>query len=162
MGPQDAASLFSIRLFGPFEVRLGGQPLPRLSYRRSQWLLAWLALRPGREVERDGLAGLLWPDSAPAEALHSLRNCLTDLRHALGPAAGRLRSPSPRTLSLELTGAFVDVLAFDAALARSDPEALEEAVSLYRGLPVEGLNPDSPRHPHGFRALSASARRRSL
>src|SRR5207244_3803778 len=36
------------------------------------------------------------------------------------------------------TDAFVDVLAFDAALARRDPEALETAVSLYRGPLLEG------------------------
>jgi DNA-binding SARP family transcriptional activator len=136
--PDEAVTPFSIWLFGPFEVRLGGQPLPHLKFRKSQATLALLAIRQGREMERDCLAGLLWPDSAPSSALHSLRNCLTDLRHALGPEAGRLRSPTSRTLCLDLTSASVDVVAFDAALARGDPVALEEAVSLYRGPLLEG------------------------
>src|SRR5947209_1006436 len=86
--PDDAASPLSVRLFGAFEVRVSGQPLPHLQFRKSQAVLALLVLRPGGEVERDWLAGLLWPDRAPAAALHSLRNCLSDLRRALGPQAG--------------------------------------------------------------------------
>jgi DNA-binding SARP family transcriptional activator len=117
-------------LFGPFEVHVNGQPLSRLRLRKSQSILALLTLRQGCEIERDWLAGLLWPASPGTQ---TLRNCLTDLRRALGPEAARLRSPSPRTVSLDLTGAEVDVLAFDAALARGDPGALEEAISLYRG-----------------------------
>src|SRR5262249_24790300 len=42
-------------------------------------------------------------------------------------------SPTPRTLSLDLAGADVDVIAFDQAIVRGDTAALEEAVSLYRG-----------------------------
>jgi non-specific serine/threonine protein kinase len=133
-----AESPLKIRLFGPIEVCLNGGPLPRLSFRKSPLILALLALREGCAVERDWLASLLWPDAARASALQSLRNCLTDLRHALGSEAGRLRSPTSRTLSLELTEAFVDVAAFDAALARGGIEALEEGVSLYRGPLLEG------------------------
>jgi hypothetical protein len=51
----------TIRLFGPFEVHVDGHPLPRLRYRKSQSVLALLALRQGAEVERDWLAGLLLP-----------------------------------------------------------------------------------------------------
>src|SRR5262249_43092206 len=118
--------------------RLNGRPLSRLNLRRGEALLALLALRQGAEVEREWLAALLWPDSEPSRGLKNLRNCLTDLRRVLGPAAGRLRSPGYRILSLDLTGAFVDVLAFDAAIARGEPKALEEAVALYRGPLLEG------------------------
>jgi predicted ATPase/DNA-binding SARP family transcriptional activator len=134
----DDASALSIRLFGPFAVRLNCEPLPRLRFRKSQSVLALLALRRCREVERDWLAALLWPEATPFAARHGLRKCLTDLRHALGPEAGRLRSPMPRTLCLELTGAFVDALAYDAAIVRGDPHSLAEAVALYRGPLLEG------------------------
>jgi class 3 adenylate cyclase/predicted ATPase len=73
---------------------------------------------------------MLWPESISGQ---TMRNTLADLRRALGPEAARLRSPTPRTLSLDLTGADVDLIAFDAAIARGDTPALEEAVSLYRG-----------------------------
>jgi DNA-binding SARP family transcriptional activator len=117
---------------------VNGRPLAHLRWHKEHWLLALLALRGGRAVERAWLAGTLWPESAEAHAGHSLRNCLTDLRHALGPEASRLSSPTLQTLSLDLTGAAVDVVAFDAALARGDAGSLEEAVSLYRGPLLEG------------------------
>jgi predicted ATPase/DNA-binding SARP family transcriptional activator len=127
-----------IHLFGPFEARLHGQPLPRLHSRKGQWLLALLVLRHGRAVERAWLSGTLWPDSSEEAANASLRNTLKDLRRALGSEAGRLRSPTTRSLSLDLDGAHADVLAFDVATAHGDAVALERAVKLYRGPLLEG------------------------
>jgi predicted ATPase/class 3 adenylate cyclase len=129
----DRASPLTISLFGPFEVRLHGQPLPRLRTRKGQWLLALLALRHGHEMDRAWLAGTLWPDSSEAAAYASLRSSLKDLRRALGSEAGRLCSPTPRTLRLDLDAADTDVGVFDAAIAQGDEAGLERAVSLYRG-----------------------------
>src|SRR5262249_26946666 len=42
------------------------------------------------------------------------------------------------TLSLDLSGAQVDLLAFDQAIARGDVASLEQAISLYRGPLLEG------------------------
>src|SRR5262249_47497359 len=88
---------------------------------------------PGVEVDRSWLAGMLWPDRLEPQAFTSLRNSLADLRHTLGAEAVRLRSPNLRTVSLDLTGAEVDLFAFDAAIGRGDPGSLEAAVGLYRG-----------------------------
>jgi DNA-binding SARP family transcriptional activator len=129
---------FSLRLFGPLDVRLGGEPLPRLRSRKGQWLLALLALRHDAEVSRSWLAGLLWPDSSEAQALASLRNSLMDLRRAMGPEGHRLQSPSPSTLRLRLEGAEADVVAFEEALSRGDALSLDRAISLYRGPLLEG------------------------
>jgi predicted ATPase/DNA-binding SARP family transcriptional activator/class 3 adenylate cyclase len=136
--PERAASPLTLRLFGPFEVCLNGAPLPRLRSRKGQWLLALLALRLGREVERGGLAGTLWPESSEALALASLRMSLANLRQALGSEAGRLRSPTPHTLCLDLAGAEADAAAFDEAIAQGDTPSLEKAVALYRGPLLEG------------------------
>ena len=119
-----------IRLFGPLEVRVHGKLISNAGARKAMWLLALLALRSGREVDRKWLATLLWPDSADELALYNLRRYLTLLRDLLGPESGRLRSPTPRTLALEIEGTFVDALRFDEALQRKDPEA---ALELYRG-----------------------------
>src|SRR5215208_8061699 len=110
-----AASPLTIQLFGPFEARVNGVPLPRLRTRKGQWLLALLALRHDRDVERSWLAGTLWPDSDELRAHHSLRMALTDLRRALGPEAWRLRAPTNSLLRLELADVEVDVIAFDTA-----------------------------------------------
>jgi predicted ATPase/DNA-binding SARP family transcriptional activator len=135
--PAERSPGLEIYLFGPVEVRVGGRPLPRLRSRKGFWLLGLLALRSGREVDRDWLAGTLWPEADEAGARRSLRQSLHDLRLCLGPEGGRLAGEGVRTLRLEQAGAFVDVLAFDAALARAEgaekTTAREEAVRLYRG-----------------------------
>jgi predicted ATPase/class 3 adenylate cyclase len=136
--PEGDASHLTLRLFGPFDVRVNGDPLPRLRSRKGQSLLALLTLRHDREVERAWLAGMLWPDRPTSLALATLRRDLTDLRRALGTEAGRLRSPTPHNLCLDLTGAEADVVAFDAAIARGDVTSLEQAVALYRGPLLEG------------------------
>ncbi len=135
--PADPAPL-EIRLFGTFDVRVRGHALPPLRYRKELWLLALLALRQGRDVPRDFLAATFWPDNDPSKGLFYLRRALSNLRGALGEEAGRLLSPTPRTVRLDLAGAFSDTVVFDAAVARSpaDPgqeERLGEAVRLYRG-----------------------------
>jgi predicted ATPase/DNA-binding SARP family transcriptional activator len=127
-----------VRLFGPFEAYVEGNPIPRLRSRKGEWLLALLLLRRGQRVDRDWLMGTLWPDSAPAQASASLRQSLADLRRALGGAAWRMHAPTPRTLALDAVGAEVDVLAFDRELAQGDPAALERALELYRGALLEG------------------------
>jgi len=136
--PGRAAPSLAIRLFGPLDVRVNDRPLRPLRSRKGQGLLALLILRRDREVRRDWLAGTLWPESSQEQALANLRRTLTDLRRALGPAAGRLRSTTPSTLSLDLAGADVDVVAFDEAVGRGDAASLETAVALYRGPLLEG------------------------
>src|SRR5262249_50682995 len=127
--------------------------LSPISRRKSQWLLALLALRQGREVSREWLAETLWPESDPSKALGNLRQSLAnDLRPALGTSASLLRAPTKTNLCLEASEVWVDVTAFDAAIEKvlsaeyrvlseqsadsalsTQHLALEEAVALYRG-----------------------------
>jgi predicted ATPase/DNA-binding SARP family transcriptional activator len=130
----------AVRLLGPLDIRVHGQPLPRLRSQSGQWLLALLALRHGRAVEREWLAGTLWPESSQSQGAANLRRTLTDLRGALGPEAVRLRSPSSHALVLDLAGVSVDLLEFDAALARGDPTSVEAGIALYRGPLLEGCD----------------------
>jgi predicted ATPase/DNA-binding SARP family transcriptional activator len=136
--PDSLAYPLTLRLFGPMEVRVNGAPLPRLRSRKGFFVLALLALRHGADVQRDWVGGTLWPESDEPQMLASLRKTLTDLRAALGAEARRLRSPTPRTLCLDLSCAEVDALAFDQAIARGDVASLERAVALYRGPLLEG------------------------
>src|SRR6476646_5963757 len=96
-----AAPRLTLRLFGPWEARARGIPLPRLRTRKGEGILSLLALRQGAAVERSWLAGTLWPESSDPRALNNLRCTLVDLRHALGPEADCLCSPTPRTLALD-------------------------------------------------------------
>ncbi|HLY67543.1 MAG TPA: BTAD domain-containing putative transcriptional regulator, partial [Chloroflexota bacterium] len=58
----------------------------------------------------------------------------------MGDQAGRISSPTTRTLSLDLAQVEVDVLTFDAAVRRQDSSGLEQAVALYRGPLLEGCS----------------------
>src|SRR5690349_3053612 len=118
-------SSLTIRLFGRFSAELRGAPLPRLRTRKGEWLLALLALRAGQPVTRDWLAMTLWPESDERRALANLRGSLKDLRCALSTAASLLVSPTRRTMALDLADAWIDVLAFDAAIGRDDLASLE-------------------------------------
>jgi DNA-binding SARP family transcriptional activator len=66
------------------DCRLGKVP------KKARALLGFLAAQQGGQaVSRERLADLLWPYQGSDQARHSLRNCLLELRKALGPQAGR-------------------------------------------------------------------------
>ncbi|MCW3100948.1 MAG: transcriptional activator domain protein [Chthonomonadaceae bacterium] len=134
--PHPTTSTLSIHLLGPYHVQVDGRTLTPRHSRKEQWLLALLTLRHGRAVERDWLAGMLWPESNRSRAL--LRETLFDLRQTLGSQADHLNSPTVQMLRLDLEGVEADILAFDAALRRGDRPSLESAVALYRGALLEG------------------------
>ena len=64
------------------DCRLGKVP------KKARALLGFLAAQGGQVVSRERLADLLWPYQGSDQARHSLRNCLLELRKALGPQAG--------------------------------------------------------------------------
>ncbi|MCW3100836.1 MAG: hypothetical protein JWL77_6454 [Chthonomonadaceae bacterium] len=152
-----------ISLLGPFDVQIDGSPMPRVRSRKEHWLLALLVLRGGREVRRDWLAETLWPNSRIDQSRAYLRLSLYLLKQALGPQAVRLQSPTVHTLRLDLNGAEVDVIAFDAAIARGDIESLQAALSLYKGPFLEGcteawaVNEQRVREHHWLGALEQAA-----
>lgn len=129
-----------ISLLGPFDVQVDGRLLGRRHSRKENWLLALLALRHGRELSREWLAGRLWPDSLESQALSYLRQNIYLLKQALGDEARRVLSPTSRTILLDLTGAEVDVAAFDQAIRTGDTSSLEAAAGLYRGPLLEGCD----------------------
>jgi predicted ATPase/DNA-binding SARP family transcriptional activator len=120
-----------IRLLGGFEVIVDGVPLPGKQPIKISELLTFLILAGGREVRRSSLAQALWPDKDGATSY--LRTSLWESRKALGDEASRLLSPTPRTLRLDVSGADIDLIAFDRAIARRDTASLQEAIALYRG-----------------------------
>src|SRR2546423_68107 len=100
-------------MFGPLDIRVGDQSLPRLHSQKGRWLVALLALRNGSAIQRSWLAGTLWPDSDESQALYYLRRELSLLRKALGCEASRLIVHETHSLRLDLTDAYCDLHAFD-------------------------------------------------
>lgn len=119
--------MLEIRLASGWQLRLNGSELAPPASKRARALLAYLALHPGPH-HRGRLAARFWPDVLDESARASLRVALTELRHALGPAAGHLMATRE---AVELGGAdlVVDVRAFAEALDEGDPVGALQACS---------------------------------
>src|SRR5205814_9919022 len=73
----------SIGLLGPLVIESEDNGLGKIP-KKARALLAFLAAQGGQAISRERLADLLWPYQASEQARHSLRNCLLELRKALG------------------------------------------------------------------------------
>jgi len=73
----------SVRLLGPFQASLDGQPLSGFRSDKVRALLAFLCVEWERPWPRAGLAELLWSDFPEKNALSNLRNALSNLRGLL-------------------------------------------------------------------------------
>jgi predicted ATPase/DNA-binding SARP family transcriptional activator len=133
-----------IRLFGELDLRHGEEALPPLESARAESLLTYLLLHREAPQPRQRLAFLLWPDSTEPQARTNLRHVLHNLRRAL-PDPDRFLEATPRTLRWRADAPYwLDVAAFEAAVARAETAAdatlpaLREAVELYGGDVLEG------------------------
>lgn len=143
----------SVRLLGPFQVTLDGEPVTGLRSDKVRALLAYLAVEAERPHRREKLAGLLWPDWPERSARASLRRALANLRQVIGDreAIPPFLDISRQTIQFNsASDAWIDVTAFIRLLEAKGPpqqtiRQLEEAVELYRGSFLEGFSiGDSP------------------
>lgn len=109
---------------------VGGLP------RKAQAFVVYLAMQPGRRVPREVIADLLWTQSGPEQARHSLRQMLSVLRRT--PFGDLLRS-SADALWIEAGAIAVDALTLESGLAAIDERELSLCVALYRGALLDGF-----------------------
>jgi DNA-binding SARP family transcriptional activator len=117
--------MLDVGLAGGLQLRVDGAPLGLPASRRARAVLAFLALNPGPQP-RARVAARFWPDVLDESARASLRVALTELRQALGPAAGHVVATRD-TVSLEGPDLRVDVREFQQALAEGDAARALEA-----------------------------------
>jgi DNA-binding SARP family transcriptional activator len=110
--------MLEIRLAGGLELRADGAELALPASKRARAVLAYLALNPGPQP-RSRLAARFWPDVLDESARASLRVALTELRQALGPAAGYVAATRD-TVALDGPDLIVDVREFERALDEGD------------------------------------------
>jgi DNA-binding SARP family transcriptional activator/TolB-like protein/Tfp pilus assembly protein PilF len=119
-----------IGLLGPLVIEIGDRRLGKVP-RKARALLAYLAAQGGRAVSRERLADLLWPYQGSDQARHSLRNCLLELRKALGP--GAKRHLAAEFANCRLQDIDLDVQRFERLSRSSSRAELTVAAELYRG-----------------------------
>jgi DNA-binding SARP family transcriptional activator len=129
-------------LLGGFEVRIqpGGAPVP-FPTRKSEALLAYLASHPGVPHRRDVTSSLLWGDVPDAQARHSLRQTLSEIRSALRAWHRPLIETEADSIRIATAGLRVDVQSFQVLARRGrTARAARMACTLYRGDFLAGLS----------------------
>ncbi len=130
----------SLSVLGPFVLRADGCEITGLP-RKAQALVAFLAMQPDRKISREVVADLLWTQSGPEQARHSLRQTLVALRKT--PAAN-LVSANANALWIEADAVEVDVCGLGTGLADADSTALSDCAPRYRRALLEDLSAVSP------------------
>ncbi len=120
-----------IYMLGQFAVERGGEVIPSTAWKRRRpvELLAMIALSAGRIRHREEVIDRLWPDKDLEAGANNLYRAVHDLRRIVGEETVTF----DRGVVGLASDAFVDVEAFEQAVASGDPASLEEAVGLYRG-----------------------------
>ena len=134
-----------LQLLGAFQASSPeGMPLA-LPTRKTQALLAYLALPVGRPHTREKLAALLWGERPDVQARQSLRYALAGARRALnGAVASALRTVGD-DVWLDPALVQVDALTFErAAAVDSDSADLERAAQIYQGDLLDGMAVTAP------------------
>ena len=120
---------FQLALLGRFELA-GPEGLIDLTSKKLAGLLGFLACTAPEPHGRDKLMTLLWGSHFDTQARQNLRQALTRLRRVLGEDA---LISSGESVSLQPGVIACDVARFEALLADGSRDALDGAVSLYRG-----------------------------
>ncbi|WP_282608544.1 BTAD domain-containing putative transcriptional regulator [Pelagibius sp. Alg239-R121] len=127
-------------ILGPVRLETAdGKGVGRLGV-KAKALLAYLAMQPHGNADRDLLANLLWDSRPQAEARHALRQALLTLRTQLGNHADSLLKSDRTSLQLRLDVVDVDLLQFKDAFRSGDDGGLVGACGLWRGSFCDGLD----------------------
>jgi DNA-binding SARP family transcriptional activator len=114
-----------------------------ISARKSQAMLAYLAVKPGQLVSRDKMATLLWSSTAPEQARQSLRQTLSTMRRELAAVSPqKVLVEEGDFLSLDASLVYCDVAEFESLVATGTAEALDPATRLYAGDFLDGFQID--------------------
>lgn len=134
-------STMRLELLGDLLIRSGDGSLVTIGAKKSQALLAYLAIKPGQHVSREKLAGLLWSSTGPDQARQSLRQTLSSVRRDLSQIAPgqKLLIEESDLLSLDRS-VTCDVAEMESLVAAGTEEALQNAIDLYRGDFLDGFS----------------------
>jgi DNA-binding SARP family transcriptional activator/basic membrane lipoprotein Med (substrate-binding protein (PBP1-ABC) superfamily) len=138
------------RLLGPLEADLDGQPCS-FGNSRARALLALLLLHRNEVLAVDRIVDELWPEGPPKTAEQVVRVYVSQLRKALEPGrlvtrgSGYLLATAPEEVDLDRFDSLraEGRRAFDAGENARAVEALDQALSLWRGPPLQDFAHES-------------------
>ena len=129
-----------LELLGDLLIRSGDGALVTIGAKKSQALLAYLAMKPSQHVSREKLAGLLWSSTGPDQARQSLRQTLSTIRKELSQIAPKQKTLIEESDLLSLDRSVsCDVPEFESLIASGSEAALKQAIDLYRGDFLDGF-----------------------
>ena len=120
------------RILGPLEVVDEGVTMP-LGGARQRAVLALLLTRPNQVVSTDRLIDDLWGAEQPKTAANTVQYYVSQLRKLLGTDRITTRPPG---YAIKVEPGELDLERFESLVERGDPEALREALALWRGPPL--------------------------
>jgi DNA-binding SARP family transcriptional activator len=136
-------AVLHLELLGDFRLRTESGSLITISARKSQAMLAYLAVKPAQLVSRDKMAALLWSSTAPEQARQSLRQTLSTMRRELAAVSPqKILVEEGDFLSLDASQVHCDVAEFESLVATGTAEALDPATRLYTGDFLDGFQID--------------------
>jgi DNA-binding SARP family transcriptional activator len=101
-------------------------------------------LPPGQRHSRDKLAGLLWSDRGDKQARDSLKSAISRLKDAFGSLQPPPIVSERECVSLDREKVVVDVAAFERLIGEGTPESIAQAITVYRGDLLDGLDVRDP------------------
>jgi DNA-binding SARP family transcriptional activator len=140
-GRRDVAATIRLRfeLLGGFAVMFDDGSPCVLPTRKTQALLAYLALPAGRFHSREKITALLWGDTPEAQARQSCRQALARVRRAVGDGLPVILTRGD-TLALNPEIVAIDVAELESALADRSLAGRLRAATLYKGDLLDGFS----------------------
>jgi DNA-binding SARP family transcriptional activator/tetratricopeptide (TPR) repeat protein len=125
---------------GRFELRVDGRPVPHPPTKKARALTAFLVSREGRDVSREQLTEIFWPETDPESARRSLNTALSSVRTCLRSSGldGTQLLYGDKSVVRWTARSSVDHLRLSALAERPSAANAEEALELYGGEFLEG------------------------
>ncbi len=137
--PDAELAPLQMRMFGPFDARVGAREIPWVR-RRDQQIVQYLLLRPNGSATRSEVIETFWPDADADAAAQSLRTACSNVRKALSAVVGAANVEryfcSRGDVALRPQSLSVDVRQFRLQVTEGDREfeagRTEQALVHYR------------------------------
>src|ERR1700757_2947178 len=115
-----------IQLFGNLQISFADHPVTTVNTNRLQSLIAYLILHGDAPQPRERLAYVLWPASTESQARTNLRQLLHHLKRALPAGSNLLVTTHFAVRWRQDAGCAIDVVDFQAAIAKADTARAEK------------------------------------